>query len=50
MRKTYESSMLGKGMSISEEQLTTDVIGENTSNPLRFGFVKKTSAHAGGHS
>ncbi|WP_434137744.1 heme anaerobic degradation radical SAM methyltransferase ChuW/HutW [Photobacterium leiognathi] len=37
-------------MSVPEEQLTTDVIGENTPDPLRFGFVKKTSAHAGGHS
>lgn len=37
-------------MSVPEEQLTTDVIGENTPDPLRFGFVKKTAAHAGGHS
>lgn len=50
MHKACDNVKFEKGMSVAEHELTIDVIGEFSPDPLRFGFVKKTSAHIAGHS
>lgn len=50
MRKASDCVNYEAGMTVNKQALTAEVIGENSPDPLRFGFVKKRAAHIGGHS